>query len=54
MQLEIDSALWGSLEAEASGQGVSAPKLLEHAVLYFAAEESAGRLTQRILDDLED
>jgi hypothetical protein len=54
MQLEIDDSLWRSLEEEAASQNVGAPKLLEHAILYFAAEESAGRLTQRILDDLDD
>jgi hypothetical protein len=54
LQLEIDGALWESLEVEATSQGVSAPKLLEHAVLYFAAAESAGRLTQRILEDLDE
>ena len=37
--------------SEALSQEVTAPQLLEHAVLYFAAEENAGRVTERILED---
>lgn len=48
----IDGALWGSFEAEAAAQGVSAQQLAEHAAFYLAAEIDAGRVTQRILDDL--
>ena len=33
---------------------MSAQQLLEHAVLYFAAEDNAGRVTERILEDLDD
>jgi hypothetical protein len=40
-------------EAEAGKQGVSAQQLLEHAAFYFAAELDAGRITRRILDDLD-
>lgn len=50
--LEVDGALWGSFEAEAAAQGVSAQQLAEHAAFYLAAEIDAGRVTQRILDDL--
>jgi hypothetical protein len=53
LQLSIDEGLWQVLEAEAEAQGVSTDQLVEHAVLYFAAEVHAGRLTLRILDDLE-
>lgn len=51
LQLSIDGDLWRSLEDEAERQGVSAQKMVEHAVLYFAAETDAGRITRRILDD---
>jgi len=54
VELELDIApdLWLQFEAEAEKQGVSAQQLLEHAAFYFAAELNAGRLTQRIIDDL--
>ena len=47
-----DAELWAELEREAERQGVSAEQLAEHAAFYFAAELDAGRVTQRILDDL--
>jgi hypothetical protein len=53
LELQIDPDLWLQFEAEAERQGVSTQKLLEHAAFYFAAELNAGRITQRILDDLE-
>lgn len=54
LDLKIEDALWRSLEEEAQSQGVTVRQMLEHAVLYFAAEVNAGRLTERILDDLDD
>lgn len=54
LELSVDDALWHSLEEEAEHQRVSAQQMLEHAVLYFAAEVDAGRLAERILDDLDD
>jgi hypothetical protein len=53
LELEIKDDLWHSFEAEASRQDVSPQQLLEHAAFYFVAELDAGRITQRILDDLE-
>jgi hypothetical protein len=53
LELSVDPDLWLQFEAEAKKQGVSVQQLLEHAAFYFAAELSAGRITQRILDDLE-
>jgi hypothetical protein len=53
VELNLDVGLWRSLSAEALSQEVSAPQLLEHAVLYFAAEENAGRVTERILEDFK-
>jgi hypothetical protein len=52
MELSVDEDLWLALEREAADQGVTPQQLLEHAVLYFAAEIDAGRVTQRILEDL--
>ena len=34
-------------------QEVTVEQLAEHAAFYFAAELDAGRVTERILDDLE-
>jgi hypothetical protein len=53
LQLELEEDLWKSLEDEAGRQGVSVQQMLDHAVLYFAAEVNAGRVTERILDDLD-
>lgn len=53
LELSVDTDLWRSLEAEAVRQGVSTQQMVEHAALYTAAEVNAGRITQRILDDLE-
>lgn len=53
LDLRIDDVLWRSFKAEAGSQGVSTQRLVEHAVLYFAADIESGLVTQRILDDLE-
>lgn len=53
LELSIDDDLWRSFAAEAGEQGVSVQQLSEHAAFYLAAETDAGRITQRILDDLE-
>jgi hypothetical protein len=52
LDLKIEDPLWASLEAEAREQDVVVDRLLEHAMLYFAAEMDAGRTTERILEDL--
>ncbi|HVD41382.1 MAG TPA: hypothetical protein VNC16_10330 [Solirubrobacterales bacterium] len=53
VELELDTELWREFEGEAERQGVSVEQLAEHAAFYFAAELDAGRVTQRILDELE-
>jgi hypothetical protein len=53
LELQVDPDVWLQFEAEAEKQDVSPQQLLEHAAFYFAAELEAGRITQRILDDLE-
>jgi hypothetical protein len=53
LRLGLDQALWRSFEAEASRQDVSVEQLAEHAAFYFVAELEAGRITQRILNELE-
>ena len=52
LELEVDESLWGEMEREAVRQDVTVTQLLEHAVLHYAAELDAGRLTERILGDL--
>jgi hypothetical protein len=54
VELEIDDSLWGRMESEAERQQVTVTQLLEHAALYYAAELDAGRLTERILDELDE
>jgi hypothetical protein len=53
LELSLESELWDSFATEAQSQGVSEQQLAEHAAFYLAAEIDAGRITQRILDDLE-
>jgi len=53
LRLNLDGELWRAFEAEASRQDVSVQQLAEHAAFYLAAELDAGRITQRILDELE-
>ncbi len=52
LRLGLDAELWHAFEDEATRQAVSVPQLAEHAAFYLAAELDAGRITQRILDDL--
>lgn len=49
---EVEEGLWREFAEEAEKQGVTVEQLVEHAAFYFAAELDAGRVTQRILDDL--
>jgi hypothetical protein len=49
-QLKLEPDLREALEDEAERQEVSLSQLATHAVLYYAAELNAGRLTERILD----
>jgi len=49
---EVEEGLWLDFAEEAEKQGVTVEQLVEHAAFYFAAELDAGRVTQRILDDL--
>lgn len=53
VELDAPPRLWRDFEQEAIRQGVTVEQLAEHAAFYFAAELDAGRVTQRILDDLE-
>jgi hypothetical protein len=50
--ISVDAGLWDAFEAEAGAQSVTVQQLTEHAAFYLAAEIDAGRITQRILDDL--
>jgi hypothetical protein len=52
LKVEFEEGLWRAFEDEAAAQGVTVAQLAEHAAFYFAAELNAGRLTERILEDL--
>jgi hypothetical protein len=54
VELAVDGALWSALESKAERQGVPPAQLAEHAALDFAASRDTGRLTQSIVDDLDD
>lgn len=53
VEFEVEEDLWCEFEEEAAAQGIGVEQLAEHAAFYFAAEANAGRLTERILEDLE-
>lgn len=53
VEFEIDEQAWESLTGAANRQGVTPERLVEHAILYVAADVDSGRVTQRILDDLD-
>lgn len=52
LELDVDEELWAEFVTEAGRQDVTVEQLTEHAALYLAAEVNAGRITERILDDL--
>ena len=52
VELEIGVRSYDELGEEARQRGVSFGQLVGHAALYYLAEVDAGRMTQRILDDL--
>lgn len=52
IEFEIAEDLWRDFSEEAERQGVTTGQLVEHAAFYFAAEVDAGRVTERILEDL--
>jgi hypothetical protein len=53
LELVVEEDLLCALEEEAGRQGVSVSQMAGHAAFYYAAELNAGRLTQRILNELE-
>lgn len=52
VEIEIEDGIWEAFSEEADRQGVTTGQLLQHAVLYFAADRDGGRLAQRIAEDL--
>jgi hypothetical protein len=53
LELEVAADLWREFSEEATGQGVTVEQLVEHAAFYLAAEIDAGRVTERILAEIE-
>jgi hypothetical protein len=52
VRFTVETAIWKEFTEEAERQAVSVDQLLQHAALYFMADRDAGRLAQRILEDL--
>ena len=52
LSLAISVDLWRRFTTEAERQRVSPDQLLEHAALFFAAQEDAGRVAERFAGDL--
>jgi hypothetical protein len=53
IEFEVPTDLWEEFAEEAARQEVAVEQLAEHAAFYFAAELDAGRVTERIIADLE-
>lgn len=51
-EIGVAGELWRAFAEEAERQEVTVAQLAEHAAFYFAAELDAGRVTERILEDL--
>jgi hypothetical protein len=54
IELDVDQPTWEAFSLEADRQRVSTDRLLQHGALYYLADRDSGRLTQKILDDLEE
>ncbi len=52
LDLSVDEDLLRAFEAEADRQDVTLSRLVSQAMIFYAAEFDAGRITQRVLDDL--
>jgi hypothetical protein len=52
--VELDQDTMEALETEARRHGIPAPRLAEHALLYFLADLDSGRAALRLGDALED
>lgn len=53
IELALDEDLLDALEAEAGRQDVTLSRLVSQTVIYYAAELDAGRIAQRIIEDLD-
>lgn len=52
LSIAIPVELWRRFKAEAERERVSPDRLLEHAALFFAAQEDAGRVAEWLAEDL--
>jgi hypothetical protein len=53
IELDVDGVAWEAFLLEADRQKVSTDRLLRHGALYYLADRDSGRLTQKILENLE-
>lgn len=54
VEVPLERGLWDEMALEADRQEVAVDHLLQHAALYFAAARDAGRLTDRIIEVLDE
>lgn len=54
IELDVDGSAWEAFSLEADRQGVTTDRLMKHGALYYLADRDSGRLTQKILEDLEE
>ena len=54
IELDVDGAAWEAFSLEADRQRVSTDRLIKHGALYYLADRDSGRLTQKILEHLEE
>jgi hypothetical protein len=54
LELNVDGSAWEAFSLEADRQGVTTDRLMKHGALYYLADRDSGRLTQKILEGLEE
>ena len=54
VDIRIDDSTWSAFSREAERQGTSTDQLVEHAVLYYLADDDSGRLAEKIVEDLDE
>lgn len=54
VELDVDGSAWEAFSLEANRQGATTDRLMRHCALYYLADRDSGRLTQKILEGLEE
>jgi len=53
LTIEYDEFAWSRINDEAARQGTSAEEIVRHATAYYLSDLASGRLTTRVLPEIE-